>query len=173
MSKGRAEGVGGRCKGKWERGGSVCAAPRSPPLPPPCAGTGTRAPHPPATPIHACAPPPHTPSQMGFSRAYEDYGLKEAASFRLPEPGTCEKLRLDVAWKFWHRGPEEEMEGVSMEFVIKFFDGSVSGGAGGAAAYTIPRLLIRQTRAHGPCRTLLRPTPCLAACCVARRARSC
>eukprot|EP00967_Tisochrysis_lutea_P141961 scaffold261539_cov15-Tisochrysis_lutea.AAC.1 len=66
--------------------------------------------------------------QLGFSRVYEDRSLDEAASVRLPEPTQVSKLRLDVAWKFWNpkKEPEEEMEGVNVEFAIKFFDGNVS-----------------------------------------------
>ncbi|KAF5842921.1 hypothetical protein DUNSADRAFT_3948 [Dunaliella salina] len=66
------------------------------------------------------------PLQLGFSRVYEDRSLDEAASTRLPEPTQVSKLRLDVAWKFWNpkKEPEEEMEGVNVEFAIKFFDGN-------------------------------------------------
>jgi hypothetical protein len=69
--------------------------------------------------------------QLGFSRAFEDRGLNEAASIRLPDPATVDKLRLDVAWKLWNlnKEPEDEMEGVNVEFAIKFFDANVSGCA--------------------------------------------
>jgi hypothetical protein len=30
-----------------------------------------------------------------------------------------------VGWKFWGKAPEDELEGVSMEFVIKFYDAAV------------------------------------------------
>ena len=55
--------------------------------------------------------------------------MDEAASFRLPEATQVKKLRLDVAWKYWNpkKEPEEEMEGVNVEFAIKFFDTNVSG----------------------------------------------
>jgi len=64
---------------------------------------------------------------MGFSRVAEDRGLDEAASIRLPERSEVSKLRLDVAWKFWNpkKEPEDEMEGVNVEFAIKFFDSNV------------------------------------------------
>lgn len=94
----------------------------------PDAQASSAAPPPPPTSPTPTPTPPVRP-QLGFSRAYEDRSLSEAASFRLPEGATAavDKLRLDVAWKFWSREPEDEMEDVAVEFAIKFYDANVGG----------------------------------------------
>lgn len=63
--------------------------------------------------------------QVGFSRQFEDRALTEATRARKPEAADVDKLRVDVGWKFWKKGPEEEIEGAGVEFVIKFYNAQV------------------------------------------------
>ncbi len=62
---------------------------------------------------------------MPFSRLNEDRALTEATRFRLPDAAPVGKLRVDVGWKFWKKGPEDEIEGAAVEFVIKFYNAAV------------------------------------------------